>query len=571
MAEEKDRSQTIETGGGSMVGRDVSLKGGQFIGRDLIQHIHYHMTPPRPATLPDMAGDQSARIFIGYKRHTPSMADQRLAVFLQQTLEASHHQVFIDLTLRTGEDWLKEIDRNIRQADFFIALLSSDSVQSEMLQSEIYRAYQHRQQTGRPFILPVRMNLNGMLPYAIDAFLNPFQYVTWQSEEDQAAVAQEILAAIQGELANKRAISPTPEEAEENAAHPALVERPSPSFDPRILKRLRAPGGAVRMSDTLYVERPEDGRLREALTDWGETITIRAPRQTGKTSLLVRAVNHAENEGLQTVFLDFQAIGGRQLANKGSFLRILADKIAYEMGIAAAEVDQYWDRPLADQDKLTQFMQDVVLSQLETPLVLAIDEADELLKTDYYQDIFGLVRSWHNRRARHEEWELLNLVLVISTEPYLLIDDVSQSPFNVGLRIELHDFTNNQVQWLNEAHGAPLTDDQIREAVDMLGGQPYLWRKCFFEIVKEKKSWMEIQRTAANDDGPFGDHLRRQLWGVQDHPELLQAMREVIRLGRCDDDRALYRLMRAGLIIGSGHAYRCRCQLYRQYFQAKLT
>jgi hypothetical protein len=34
---------------------------------------------------------------------------------------------------------------------------------------------------------------------------------------------------------------------------------------------------------------------------------------------------------------------------------------------------------------------------------------------------------------------------VISTHPHLPITDVSQSPFNVGLRIQLNDFTKAQV------------------------------------------------------------------------------------------------------------------------------
>jgi len=62
-----------------------------------------------------------------------------------------------------------------------------------------------------------------------------------------------------------------------------------------------------------------------------------------------------------------------------------------------------------------------------------MDEVDRLLQTAFHSDFFALLRSWHNSRAFDDRWNRLNIVMVISTEPYLLIPDANQSPFNVGL------------------------------------------------------------------------------------------------------------------------------------------
>jgi hypothetical protein len=201
-----------------------------------------------------------------------------------------------------------------------------------------------------------------------------------------------------------------------------------------------------------------------------------------------------------------------------------------------------------------------------------MDEGDYLLQTPFYQDFFGLVRSWHNRRAQYEAWEKLNLVMVISTEPYLLIDDISQSPFNVGLKLELSDFSEAQVRGLNLQHGTPLPERDLPQLMTLLNGHPYLTRKALYTLVMEHErlTWSDLLRVAATDSGPFGDHLRRQRWALQDQPKLREALKQVIRSNQCSDDRALFRLLRAGLVKGSGDAYTCRCDLYQLYFKDKL-
>jgi len=519
----------------------------------------------------------SARLFISYKRH--AHPDEQVAVYLQKTLSRHGHQVFIDQTLRTGDAWMEEIDRQLKQSDFLIVLLSENSADSEMVKAEVSRAYEYRRLQGKPLTLPVRLAYEEMLPYSLATFLNLFQYVMWQDEADNEFLAQEILAAMAGQPLEtsssslrlktsntKNVLSADGRPLAEDAAPPS----PLPMSDPRFIKQLPVPGGAVKLNDKFYVERDTDAHLKAQLTKRGTTTTIRAPRQTGKTSLLMRGIHHAREQGAQVIFLDFQSFEHDQLASLDVFLEELAWSICDELELDDDAVTQAWQGVRSTSKKLLRFMEKSVLSAFDGPIVLAMDEADSLLRTDFYKDFFGLLRSWHNRRAAREIWERLNLVLVISTEPYLLIDDIHQSPFNVGLHLSLADFDAVQVEYLNRQHGTPVTDAELIEFMILLQGHPFLTRQALYKMAAEGLSWATLNQQAIHDHGPFGDHLRHQYWLIRDKPALQVALAEVIRNGNSADEIALFRLQQAGLVKGSGEAYQCRCDLYRLYFEGKL-
>jgi hypothetical protein len=550
-------------------GAPVWRDGGRYVDEELAK-IAREVADIIKETQP-----KQAHLFISYKRN--AKPDEQVAVYLDQFLTAHGHKVFIDQTLRTGDAWLEEIDRQIKTSDFLLVLLSKDSADSEMVQAEVGRAYEYRRLQGKPYTLPVRMAYQGLLPYPIAALLSPFQYVAWDSEADNDRVVHAILTAIQGRLPPQ-----TPIEADPVAQVKAISEDgrpvtddealqpPLPEFDPRFVAQLEAPGGAVKLQDKLYIEREADNHLKREIVKRGSTITIRAPRQTGKTSLLMRGLHHAQQNGAKVVSIDFQGFGHDKLVSPDIFLQELTELICHELRLEAGEVEKAWQGTLGAQNKLTYFLEDYILPKFEGPLVLAMDEADCLLQTDFYQDFFGLVRSWHNRRARYEEWEKLNLVIVISTEPYLLIDDINQSPFNVGLKLELADFSESQVRDLNSRYNSPVADQYFPQLMSLLHGHPYLTRKALYTVVTERLTWTELMHIAIDEHGPFGDHLRRHHWGLRDQPELKKALKQIIRENCCSDDHSLLRLLRAGLIKGSGDAYTCRCDLYRQYFEDKL-
>ena len=176
----------------------------------------------------------------------------------------------------------------------------------------------------------------------------------------------------------------------------------------------------------------------------------------------------------------------------------------------------------------------------------------DFLAVPFHSDFFALMRSWHNNRAIDLQWNKLNLAMVIATEPYLLISNPSQSPFNVGIKLNLEDFNREQVQDLNVAMATLLNEKDLEIFFELLSGHPYLTRKALYLLVSEHWTWENLYKLAADDQGPFADHLRRQLWFIQEDSALQEALRQVLHNNKYDNDKVLWRLLRAGLVKGIG-------------------
>jgi hypothetical protein len=509
------------------------------------------------------------KVFISYKRNVEP--DELLALHFYRFLEEQELSVFIDQTMKIGVKWGREIQRQIETSDFFLVLLSQASVGSEMVVEEVECAHQRAKAHGHPRILPVRVAYTDPLPYRLGAYLDPLQYALWQSESDNEPLAQAILEAINSAAPLPResvefpgvGMGATVSEDGRVVSDEETISAPLPEVDPRFIEELEAPGGAVRLRSKFYIERSADAQVRRQVLRSGTTTTIRASRQTGKSSLLVRGVHHARENGRKVVHLDFQLIDPDNLQTLDTFLRYFAGMMVRRLRLNPARVEKSWRGSLGAKDKLTYLLEDYILPETEAPIVLAMDEVDRLLQTSFHTEFFGMLRAWHNRN-------ILNMVMVISTEPYLLIDDIHQSPFNVGLMLSLDDFDETQVRDLNHRHGSPLADGEIPALMTLLNGHPYLTRKALYTLVVERLTWDELSKIAATDIGPFDDHLRRYLWLLRDKPELTCALKSVIQHSTCPDEALFYRLYQAGLVKGNSEACTCRCLLYDVYLRQRL-
>jgi hypothetical protein len=212
-------------------------------------------------------------------------------------------------------------------------------------------------------------------------------------------------------------------------------------------------------------------------------------------------------------------------------------------------------------------LQREVLQRFDQQILLAIDEADLLLDADYKKHFFALLRAWDSRRAFDADWRKLDLVVVISTHPYLLIDDVNLSPFNVGLNIQLKDFTPEQVADLNQRHGNPLKPGEIPTLMDLVGGHPYLVRQAYYTLVSDDLSLVELSSAAGSPEGPFGKHLLFYQHSLKKNPGLQAAFHQVLRGQRLPDESLLERLSAVGLIQQERGNWRPRCGLYAEFFR----
>ena len=482
------------------------------------------------------------RIVLLYKRN--AQPDDHVLHLLEAEFRAQGHSVFIDRHLTVGVEWAKEIERQVRTADAVIPILSTASMTSEMIAYEVQIAFEAaQQQEGKPRILPVRIDYEGVLPEALSGILAPIQYVLWKEPQDDARVTEELLNSLQAPEA------------------PAAATNVEP------------PGGAVPLDSRFYLVRPTDDQFLDAIRRHDSIVLVKGARQMGKTSLLARGLQQARAAGTTVITTDFQKLNASHLETIETLFMTLGELIADQLDLDVYP-DEVWKPRRAPSINFERYIRREVLEKISTPLVWGLDEVDRLFACPYASEVFGLFRTWHNERAVDPTapWGRLTLAIVYATEAHLFITDQNQSPFNVGTRLELKDFSLEQVGELNARHGSPLSGaDELARYFQLVGGHPYLVRRGLHEMSTNNLSLVTFEALADRDEGPFGDHLRRILVLLARDPALCEVVRSILRGEPCPTVEDFYRLRSAGVMAGdSAQEVKPRCQLYATYLKRHL-
>src|SRR5207248_2999311 len=122
-------------------------------------------------------------------------------------------------------------------------------------------------------------------------------------------------------------------------------------------------------------------------------------------------------------------------------------------------------------------------SQLPTPnpqLVIFIDEIDAVLNLPFSSDeFFAAIRACYNHRSREPELHRLTFCLLGVATPSDLIQDARTTPFNIGRRIELADFTATEAAPLARGLGSDAVQGAslLERVLYWTGGHPYLTQR----------------------------------------------------------------------------------------------
>jgi hypothetical protein len=526
---------------------------------------------------------RSKTVFISYRAQAP---DLTLAQTFYQELYAAGHQPFLaGSSLQLGDNWPQRILAELEKSDYFLLLLSPESIASEMVMEEMQRAKELQELRGqpRPILLPIRVNfpLSSPLTYRLRDYLDRIQQREWSGPDDTDAIVTEVVKLVNaGEAPAPVAAPETPPLFQDSPDQPPL-----PLAEPELQ---REPGGTVPLTSALYMERyglegragrPGQRTLEaecfEEILQPGALIRIKAPRQMGKTSLMVRINAYAEQHGCKAIPLSLQQADGAMFTDFSRLMKWFCTRVGRRLK-RAGDLADYWDEDLGVKDRCNDYFQDCLLEESDTPLVLALDEVDQVFPHQAVaDDFFALLRSWYEA-ARYgdfnsELWAKLRLVVVHSTEVYVPLE-INQSPFNVGKNVELPEFTPDRVQELAHRHGLTWGASQVEELMDLIGGHPYLLRKGLYHLRRQDLSLADLIATAPTEAGIYGDHLRRHLTNLVRYPDLAAACREVMRRNRPVDLDAnvAYRLESMGVIWLQGNEAIPRNQVYRQYFREHL-
>ena len=366
------------------------------------------------------------KFFISYAH--AEAEERQLAAWLHDALITNGHTVFMDTGIPLGTRWADEIERRLNWCDFLIVLLSAAASASDMVTEEVKRARDRHRTHGSPVIIPLRVRYDGDPGYTLSALLGPIQWALWESDNDSVRILQAILHIAAHPSAQLPSQQPTALTTGAPSPTTALP-RPTPMASP-------VPGGSMLLDDPLYIPRSNEDRVLERAQGHGETVTIEAPRQISKSSLLQRYLTACQHAGQRVVLIDFGLFTERDLETCAGLLSSIALELQHEL-----HPDDASEPVLNNPLRFTHWLERQILTRVSEAIVLAFDEADRVFDRDYRQDFFRMLRSWQNRRARSQDWRRLGLALVISTERNLLIDDATASPFNIGLHIVLRPFS----------------------------------------------------------------------------------------------------------------------------------
>ena len=342
--------------------------------------------------------------------------------------------------------------------------------------------------------------------------------------------------------------------------------------EPQSLPQLERPAGVVSLGSSLYIERGQHKqRCCQEIDSPGAFLRIKAPRQMGKTSLLSRTLAYAQTRGCKTVILNFQQAEATVLSNTNRLLRWVCANLALQLELPPM-LDDYWDDDLGCKMSCNLVLQSHILKQVETPLVVAFEEVNELLSyPSVAHEFFTLLRFWHERVKVDEQWQNLRLIMVHSTEIYLSLD-TNQSPLNVGLGIDLQPFTLEESRELLCRHNLELDEPDFQQLFQLTGGHPYLLRLTLYYLASRTLTLPQIFGNAATDTGIYHNHLHHKLHCLEQYPDIAEAFVKVLASTEPVTLTQVhgFKLQGLGLVTLAGNDATVSCQLYQRYFSDRL-
>lgn len=336
----------------------------------------------------------------------------------------------------------------------------------------------------------------------------------------------------------------------------------------------RFPSGSVPLGSPFYIE---DSALKDIICQeiikGGALVRIKAPREMGKTSLLLRILDYASSINYHTVSLNLEQVDSTILSEPNRFLRWLCASVTRQLQLET-KLDEYWDEDLGSKLSSTLYFQDYLLEHIDSPLVLALDEVNKIFEyPTVAKNFLPLLRSWYEEAKRLPIWQKLRIIIVKSTEIYIPLK-LNQSPFNVGLPIVLNEFSQEQIQQLAQRYKLNWKDDlEAKLLMAMVGGHPSLIHTAIYHLSVGEINLAQLLETAPTSTGIYSHHLQR-LWAIlQEQPNLALALYQVINSPQPVQLEPIlaYKLKSMGVIKLYENKAALSCDLYGQYFQKHIA
>lgn len=307
-------------------------------------------------------------------------------------------------------------------------------------------------------------------------------------------------------------------------------------------------GGTLRRDAPCYVMRQADEDLYQSLLQ-GKFCYVLTPRQMGKSSLMIRTTARLIKEEAGAIILDLTAVGHHLSVEQwyGGLLAQIGSQVDLE-----DELFSFWEmrKLISPLQRWMTALCEIVLPRYPNRLTVFIDEIDAVRSLPFSTDeFFAGIRELYNRRAQTPALERLTFCLLGVATPSDLIGDTQATPFNIGRRIELHDFTEEEAKPLAQGlnRGFPKNARLLKRILYWTNGHPYLTQLLCQGVAENTginnargvdhlcdQLFLSLQARELDDNLLFvRDRLLR---GPNDLAALLELYNRIHRGGRVNDD-----------------------------------
>lgn len=269
--------------------------------------------------------------------------------------------------------------------------------------------------------------------------------------------------------------------------------------------------------ENLYVVRNADKQLEQIVEDMQRPGYVLVARQMGKTNLLFHAKRTLESQNRLFIYVDLS----NPFSTDRECYRNIIDSIVepYEdlFETIVPNIEAIRGKNLPAHKEYESSLR-AVLKLFQGNMVIVLDEIDALRSVNYSDNVFAQIRSNYFSRTNFPEFERLTYILSGVIEPTELIKDKNKSPFNIGEKIYLDDFSFEEYRSLIVKGELSLDADTIQEIYNWTHGNPRLTFELCSDIEDAILSGIEINKPLVDEivnkkyfvnfDIPPIDHIR---------------------------------------------------------------